>query len=65
MRIGRDAGKINEEIIQHLATLPRAEVSVTLEIHVSVPGGVDERTVRVVSENAAALKLASSHFERE
>jgi hypothetical protein len=64
-RIGRDAGRINEEIIQHLATLPDADVSVTLAIHITVPGGIDERTIRVVSENATALKLLSSNFERE
>ena len=64
-RIGRGAGKFNEEIIQHLATLSGAEVSVTLEVHITVPGGIDERTMRVVSENATALKLLSSSFERE
>lgn len=64
-RIGRDAGKLNEEIIQHLATQTGAEVSVTLEIHITVPGGIDERTIRVVSENATALKLPSSSFERD
>jgi hypothetical protein len=64
-RIGRDAGRINEEIIQHLATLPGADVSVTLEVHVTVPDGIDERAMRVVSENATALKLRVSNFERE
>jgi len=64
-RIGRDAGKIAEEVIQHLSTLPGAEVEVTLEIHVRVPGGVGDDVVRTVSENARTLKFTSVGFERE
>ena len=35
-RVGRDAGKIAEEVIAHLAGLVGAEVTVTLEIHAEV-----------------------------
>lgn len=64
-RIGRDAGKVAEEIVQHLSTLPGAEVEVTLEIRVSVPGGVGEKVRRDVEENARVLKFTHQRFEKE
>lgn len=64
-RIGRDAGKIAEEVLQHLSTLPGAEVEVTLEIHVRVPGGIGDDLVRTVGENARTLKFTSAAFEKE
>lgn len=64
-RVGRDAGRIAEEVLVHLAALPGAEVSVTLEIEVRLPGGVGEQTVRIVSENAKTLKFSSQGFEEE
>ena len=65
MRVGRDAGKIAEEVIQHLSTLSDAEVRVTLEIHAKVEGDIPESAVRTVSENARTLKFTTSNFERE
>ncbi len=64
-RLGRDAGKIAEEVLQHLSTLPGAEVEVRLEILVRVPGGVGDDVVRTVSENARTLKFTNAGFERE
>ena len=64
-RVGRDAGRIAEEVLAHLAALPGAEVSVTLEIEVRLPGGAGEQTVRIVSENAKTLKFSSQGFEEE
>lgn len=64
-RIGRDAGKVAEEVLQHLSTLPGADVEVTLEIHIRVPGGVGDDVVRTVSENARTLKFTRAGFERE
>ncbi len=64
-RVGRDAGRVAEEVIQHLSTLPGAEVEVTLEIRVKVPDGVKDDTIRTVSENANTLKFRSYGFERE
>jgi hypothetical protein len=64
-RIGRDAGRVAEEVIQHLSTLPGAEAEVTLEIRVRVPGGVKEDVIRTVQENARTLKFGSHGFERE
>jgi uncharacterized protein len=64
-RVGRDAGRVAEEVIQHLSTLPSAEAEVTLEIRVRVPGGVKDDVVRTVQENARTLKFGSHGFERE
>jgi hypothetical protein len=62
-RVGRDAGRIAEEVIAHLGTLPGAEVRVTLEIAASLPAGAPEHVVRTVTENARTLKFASQGFE--
>ena len=64
-RIGRDAGRVAEEVIQHVSTLPGAKVEVTLEIHVQVPDGIEEDVVRTVTENANTLKFNSHGFEKE
>lgn len=65
MRVGKEAGKIAEEIIQHLTVLPGAKVTVTLEIHGDIPGGTPDNTVRTVNENARTLKFGSHSFEKE
>ena len=64
-RIGRDAGRIGEEVIAHLAGLVGADVQVTLEIEAHLPNGVPEQTVRVVNENTRTLKFTSQGFENE
>lgn len=38
---------------------------VTLEVEATVPEGVPERVVRVVTENCRTLKFTSHGFERE
>ncbi len=64
-RMGRDAGKVAEEVLQHLSTLPGARVEVRLEVQVHVPDGVGDDVVRTVTENANTLKFDSHGFERE
>ena len=64
-RVGRDAGKIAEEVISHLAGQVGATVRVTLEIEADIPDGADENLVRAVTENSSALKFTSQAFERE
>ena len=64
-RVGRDAGRIADEVLAHLAALPGAEVSVTLEVHVRVPEGVESDVIRIVSENANALRFDHAAFERD
>jgi predicted AAA+ superfamily ATPase len=56
-RVGRDAGKIAEEVIAHLTSLIGSDVSVRLDIEASVPAGVPDNVVRTVTENARTLKF--------
>lgn len=64
-RVGRDAGKVAEEVIAHLTGLPSARVQVMLEIEATVPDGVPENVQRIVTENSRTLKFRSHGFERE
>jgi len=64
-RLGRDAGKIAEEIVQHLSTQKDARVVLTLEIEVDLPQGASETLVRTVTENARTLKFKDQGFEEE
>jgi predicted AAA+ superfamily ATPase len=64
-RVGRDAGKIAEEVISHLAGLVGSKVDVTMEIQAELPEGVSEEVVRIVQENCNTLKFNSHEFEEE
>ncbi len=64
-RVGRDAGRIAEEVIAHLTGLVGADVRVTLEIEADIPSGAPENVVRTVTENSRTLKFRSQGFERE
>ncbi len=62
-RVGRDASRIAEEVISHLAGLVGASVKVTLEVEADVPDGAPEHVVRTVTENSRTLKFSSHGFE--
>jgi predicted AAA+ superfamily ATPase/N-acetylmuramoyl-L-alanine amidase len=64
-RVGRDAGKIAEEVIQHLTKLLGADVQVTLEIGARLQEGASDETIRVVTENCRTLHFDSFGFEEE
>ncbi|MGH7101089.1 MAG: Swt1 family HEPN domain-containing protein [Acetobacteraceae bacterium] len=64
-RVGRDAGRIAEEVIAHLSGQVGAEVTVTLEIEARLPNGATDPLVRTVTENSRTLKFASHGFETE
>lgn len=64
-RAGRDAGRIAEEVLQHLTALIGAEVEVTLEIQARVPEGVGENVVRIVTENCRVLNFGHHGFEND
>ncbi len=64
-RLGVFAGNIANEIVQHLALLPGAEVTITIEIQATVPDGVPDNVVRTVAENSRTLHFSSSSFEEE
>ena len=64
-RVGRDASKVADEVIAHLAGLTGADVRLTLEIEADIPDGAPEQVVRVVTENSKTLKFEDTGFESE
>ena len=64
-RVGRDAGRIADEVISHLSGLMGASVRVTLEIDAQIPEGVPDRVVRTVTENSRTLKFDNQGFEKK
>lgn len=63
LRAGRDAGRIADEVIQHLSGIVGANVEVTLEIQANIAEGVSEKIVRDVTENCRVLKFHTFGFE--
>ena len=64
-RVGRDAGRIADEVVAHLAGLLGAKVKITLEIEAEIPSGAPDHVVRTVTENCRTLKFDSQGFEME
>jgi predicted AAA+ superfamily ATPase len=64
-RVGRDAGRIADEVISHLAGLVGSTVKVTLEIEAEIQTGAPENVVRTVTENSRTLKFTTHGFEEE
>lgn len=64
-RVGRDAGRIADEVISHLVGLMGSNVKVTLEIEAELPNGAPDNVVRTVTENSRTLKFTSQGFEEE
>ena len=64
-RVGRDASRIADEVIAHLAGLVGAAVTVTLEVDAVIPSGAPDHVVRTVTENSRTLKFTSQGFEKE
>jgi len=62
--MGRDAGRISDEVVKHLL-LTGAQVEVTLEISAELPGGASESLVRTVTENCRTLHFDSYGFEEK
>ena len=64
-RMGRDAGKIAEEVIAHLSGLVGAGIAVTLEIQANIPEGAPDNVVRAVTENCQTLKSTDQGFKSD
>jgi hypothetical protein len=64
-RVGRDAGRIADEVISHLSGLVGSSVKVTLEIEAAIEAGAPENVVRTVTENSRTLKFTTHGFEEE
>jgi predicted AAA+ superfamily ATPase len=64
-RVGRDAGRIADEVVAHLSCIVGSQVKVTLEIGAEIPTGAPDHVVRTVTENCRTLKFDSHGFEKE
>jgi len=64
-RLGRDAGKIAEEVIQHLVSLVGSDVELSLEINAKISEGIPPNIVRTVTENCNTLNFTNFEFEEE
>jgi predicted AAA+ superfamily ATPase len=64
-RVGRDAGRIADEVISHLVGLVGSTVKVTLEIEATILNGAPDTVARIVTENSRTLKFNSHGFEKD
>jgi predicted AAA+ superfamily ATPase len=64
-RVGRDASRIADEVIAHLAGLVGANVTVTINVQAELPDGAPDHVVRTVTENSRTLKFTSHGFEKD
>jgi hypothetical protein len=62
-RLSRDVDAIASSVVQHLAGLLDAKVTITMEIEAEIPTGAPDNVVRTVTENCRTLKFESSGFE--
>jgi len=64
-RLGRDAGRIAEEVVQHLSAIVGVNVEISLEISAQIPDGASDNVVRTVTENCNTLHFTSYGFEEK
>jgi HEPN superfamily Swt1-like protein/uncharacterized protein DUF499 len=62
-RLSRDVDAIASSVVQHLAGLLDAKVTITVEIEADLPSGAPDNVVRTVTENCRTLKFENSGFE--
>ena len=64
-RMARDANQVITEVVERIAAVEGAQVSVSIEIEVEVDAseGFDDAVQRTISENAAALGFKQASFE--
>jgi len=62
-RLSRDAGKVAEEVVQHLTGQVGATVNITIEINAHSTTGFPEHVVRTVTENCGTLRFINQGFE--
>jgi hypothetical protein len=65
VRFGRDVSQIAEAIITHLAKLPDAQVTITVEVEAQSAAGFPDEVRRTVSENARTLKFDAHESRSE
>jgi len=62
-RINRDVQRLLQEVINHIAETPGAQVKVSLEVEASSTPGFPPTTIRTVSENSRTLGVDDFGFE--
>jgi hypothetical protein len=62
-RLSRDVDVIAGSVVQHLAGLLGAKVTITVEVDADIPAGAPDNVVRTVTENCRTLKFENSGFE--
>ncbi len=62
-RLSRDVDVIATSVVQHLASLLDAKVTITVEIEAEIPSGAPDNVVRTVTENCRTLKFDNQGFE--
>ncbi|HVX16328.1 MAG TPA: Swt1 family HEPN domain-containing protein [Pirellulales bacterium] len=65
MRLGRDASRIAEEVVQHLTGMVGSRVVIAIEIQAELADGAGDKLVRDVTENCRTLKFTDYGFEQE
>src|SRR5262249_27549956 len=61
-RLGRDAGRIAEEVVAHLNGVVGTETEIVIEIRSVNNEGFPEEVVRIVNENAITLRFRHHDF---
>jgi hypothetical protein len=64
-KLTNEVGKVGQEVLQHLAAIYGANVTVTLDISASVPSGIPDDVRRVVDENSRTLRFKQHGFEEK
>jgi hypothetical protein len=62
-RLSRDVDLIASSVVQHLAGLLGAKVTITVEIEAEIPSGAPDNVGRTVTENCRTLKFDNQGFE--
>ena len=62
-RLGREFGKVSEEVLTHLKAAEGVKLTVTIEVQATSVDGFDDRTISIVRENASALRFETWGFE--
>lgn len=62
-RLPMEAARINTEVLAHLNALDGTEMEITIEVRATRKEGFPDETVRLVGENATALRFRDHGFE--
>jgi predicted AAA+ superfamily ATPase len=64
-RYSRDLNRLSQEILQHISALDDIELDITIEVQAKSDSGFTQDKMRVILENAHALKFKQSSFEED